>query len=375
MSTSTLHRGMLHVRRRVMGRAQREAGSVAPAAERAAPAPPAAAAQSSPPSAVSPSTARSPAAPGAPNERDAPEPEGETEQGQGVWAGLRFWLALVAPTTIVTALLYYYGYVTTTARFAYFGLDLAVLRMSQQELALRSIGALFAPMAALLFAGILGTWIHAWVSAALARPGDRHRTRTWVRLAVAIGAVLLVHGVVGIVVPGLEANEPIAATPLSLAVGTLVLAYGRGVLGRIRGEADGRPGLPGTQRALGSPSAADRGSWVLVWGLVVLSLFWVANSFAAAYGTGQAIADADALDQRAAVVVDTQERLYLTLPGVAETRLPSEAGQRFRYRYRGLRLLSGSSGRLFLVSQGWRDPSSGVVVIADDTSVRLEFSR
>src|SRR4051794_26460224 len=50
---------------------------------------------------------------------------------------------VVAPTTVLTALLYYYGYVATYARFAYFGVDLATLRLPTQELVLRSVAVLY----------------------------------------------------------------------------------------------------------------------------------------------------------------------------------------------------------------------------------------
>ena len=55
------------------------------------------------------------------------------------------------------------------------------------------------------------------------------------------------------------------------------------------------------------------------------------------------------LDRLPPVVLDTRERLFLPAGSVEETALPQEDESRFRYRYRGLRLLIQGDGRLFLV--------------------------
>ena len=111
-----------------------------------------------------------------------------------------------------------------------------------------------------------------------------------------------------------------------------------------------------------------------MWGLVVLSLFWLTNSFAGANGRGQAVIDAADLQSRPAVVLDTPERLYLDQPGVVERALPQADEQqlRYRYRYRGLRLLIAAGGRLFLVPDQWQDVS-GVLVLPDDDQIRVRY--
>ncbi|MGH3941797.1 MAG: hypothetical protein ACRDTG_24850 [Pseudonocardiaceae bacterium] len=277
---------------------------------------------------------------------------------------LRAIAGVVAPTTLIAALLYYYGYVTTYTHFAYFGVDLSTLRMSTQDLALRSVAALYVPIAALLAAGLAAYWLHNAASAALARGRRNKVLRRGGWLTIAAGAVLLIRAVVGIVYPSIARNEFPGITPLSLGLGALLVAYGHHLVVRTSADQSSSP----QRRTL------ERISWALVSGIAVLSLFWLTNSFAGAYGRGQADADSRELTRRPNVTLDTKERLYLRYPGVDETQLPPEDGQEFRYRYRGLRLLIESDARLFLIPERWREGGE-VLVLPHDNEVRVQFGR
>lgn len=274
---------------------------------------------------------------------------------------LRAAAGIIAPTTIITALSSYYGYVTTLARFRYFGIDLATLRLSTQDLVLRSVGALFAPLAALLVAGVAASWVHDGVRRALATGSHARLLRRLGAVMAVAGGLLFLRGAIGVVVADVAAREPLGTTPLAIGAGSVLTAYGRHVVRRAGG------------REPHEQSALERGTRILVAGLLVLSLFWLTNSFAAAYGRGQAAADGAQLASRPRVVLDTQERLYLAHPGIAETALPRDEAQRFRYRYQGLRLLVAAGGRLLLVPDGWQR-GDGVLVIPDDDAVRAQFS-
>lgn len=277
---------------------------------------------------------------------------------------LRAIAGVVAPTTLIAALLYYYGYVTTNARFAYFGVDLSTLRLSTQDLAMRSVAALYVPVAVLLAASLAGYWLYSTASAALARGQHTKLLRRSGWLAIAAGATLLVRAVVGIVAPSIAENEFPGVTPLSLGLGALLVAYGRHL---VVGTAADQNRSPQRRRL-------ERVAWALVSGIAVLSLFWLTNSFAGAYGRGQADADSRQLATRPSVILDTKERLYLRYAGVEETQLPAEQGQEFRYRYRGLRLLIESDARLFLIPERWREGGQ-VLVLPHDNGVRVQFGR
>jgi hypothetical protein len=58
---------------------------------------------------------------------------------------------------------------------------------------------------------------------------------------------------------------------------------------------------------------------------------------------------------RPEVILDTGQRLIDLPPFVRETPLPTQEGDQFRSRYRGLRLLIQAGGRLFLVPERWTD--------------------
>jgi len=114
--------------------------------------------------------------------------------------------------------------------------------------------------------------------------------------------------------------------------------------------------------------------WILTWGIVVLGLFWLANSMAAAYGTGQAQVTSGKIETLPAVIVDTKERLYTTTNGVSETALPQDADQAFRYRYRGFHVLASSDKRLLLIPIDWAHTTpKSVLLLPIDDAVRLHY--
>lgn len=271
------------------------------------------------------------------------------------------WLAeVLTPTGVVVGLLYYFGYVTTDAWFRYFGLDLSQVGLPQQAIVLQSLAALYVPTFALLVLG-LGLYLARRAAVALL---DRGWRPTLMRragvAAVLLGAALLVRALIGVFVPEVARTEPIATSPLSLCGGVLLIAGGVSVVRRTR-TADDVPRRPVW-------------STLMVGALVVLGLFWATNSVAGAYGRGRAASFAGTLADRPAVVVDTSERLFLVQGDVEESALPTEADAAYRYRYRNLRLLAASEGRLYLVPATWRRGAGTVVVLPDD-GVRLQFLR
>ena len=72
------------------------------------------------------------------------------------------------------------------------------------------------------------------------------------------------------------------------------------------------------------------------------------------------------------VILDTQDRLFLTDGIVKETALPAQEDARFKFRYRGLRLLIHGDGKLFLVPEKW-SPSDSTLLVPLDDSVRVQF--
>lgn len=288
------------------------------------------------------------------------------DDGDGAWTGRVQALATVAaPASLVAALLFYFGYVATSARYAYFGIDLTALDLSFADLTLLGTEVVYIPFATLVLLLITIMLAHRGVRIALGHRSRRRVLRVVGAVVIVLGAALFVRGVLGVLSPGGVAGYLVPGlTPLAFGLGLPLAGYGAWLF-----RAAGSSGGSRVRRR------ADALRWGLITGLVtmaVLGLFWSANTFAGGYGRGRAETMADELHRRPAVVLDTQERLYLTISGVRETVLPSVQGQRFRYRYRGLHLLTEAGGRLFLVPGVWSGRVASVVVPYDET-IRVQF--
>jgi hypothetical protein len=281
---------------------------------------------------------------------------------------------VLGPTSVLTALALYFGYVTLLAQLRYFGLDIDTLDLSTRAIVLRSVSVLFVPMLVALGLALGFVLAHRSIRRHAA---DTPRWRTLLSVAAVAGALLASRGIIGIVVPEVAANEPIATTPVCLGLGVALMSY-----------------AAATRRATRA-AQVSRLATGLVIGILILCAFWAANSFAAAYGTGQAIRLANHLDKRPEVVLDVGERLELgeveTTPAVrplvevtslcpatddpSTPRCDGPGDQLdLRYRYRGLRLLFQSEDRMFLVPRRWFDGATVLVVPLDD-SVRVQFLR
>ena len=284
-------------------------------------------------------------------------------------ARVRLVTSIVAPTTVLTALLFYYGYVATAAQYRYFGVTLGSLNFSYQDFLMASVAAVYVPLGVLLVLAVLLLWGHAAMAPRLAAAAGPHRRLIALTLLL-LGLLLFGRGVLGVVLPDVARSEPIALTPTCLGLGIGCVAYGRRVLVG-PGQGTQGPGVPGSSR----PPWTETTSSAVVIGFVVVALFWAANSFAAAYGTGRGEVIAQRLDQRPAVVLDTTDRLHLAYTGVEEQQLPTSGDEGYRFRYRGLRLLVESGGRLFLLPESWTPSTGAAVVVPVGDEARVQFYR
>jgi hypothetical protein len=272
--------------------------------------------------------------------------------------------SVVAPATLLSALLYYFGWVVTNAQASVFGLDESALGYSTRDYLLRSTGALFIPLGGILLLGVMWVWGHTVLSWWLERP---ERYRTVARLATAIrivGAGTFAIGLVGVVRPSsMNAILP----PLGFSLGIAMSAYAAFLRRRLRTVQRGRAAFPGraSLRAL---------NLTMVGLLMALSLFWVIGDYAETVGHERALRAAARLASRPSVIVYSAKRLHIDGPGVRETEL-REPDSAERFRYSGLRLLFRANGKYFLVPEGW-SPSNGVtIVLPDIEAFRLEFVR
>src|ERR1700729_1167863 len=60
---------------------------------------------------------------------------------------------IVAPVTVLGALLFYFGYVSSRSQYAYFGVDVDTIGLSTQDYVIRSPQPLLVPLLVLTLAG------------------------------------------------------------------------------------------------------------------------------------------------------------------------------------------------------------------------------
>lgn len=254
----------------------------------------------------------------------------------------------VAPATFLTAVLFYYGYVSSRAQYRYFGLDVDTIGLSTRDYVMRSPQPLLVP---LLLVPAIGAGLLI-VARVLQRrvPLTMLRSATWVATIVLGVGLLMLFGYAWF---GEWPYYPMV-TPLVLAAGLLALVWC-------------------WRRAGGRPNAV-----VLALVAVAVCVFWATATLAQWTGLGAAQRTARNLDQLPAVVMDTKERLYLGTTsdsGVTETDVgglaAADEDQTFKFRYRGLRLLIQSGDRMFLVPEHWTPSNSTLLV--QTGSVRLRF--
>jgi hypothetical protein len=281
--------------------------------------------------------------------------------------------SVVAPLSVLTAVLFYFGYASSRAQFEYFGVDVDTIGLSTQDYVMRSPQALLTPLLVLVLIGVavaighdvFRRRVHAAAVASTepdesvadrgrARSADLDRSFRLVELAgwclLAVGALLLLGYAL------LQDWTPYPlVTPLVMGLGAGLALFSARIRGLIRPEAGPRIGV------------------VLALSLVLVTdVFWATATVAQWSGRGSAQQLALHLDGLPTVIVDTRERLNAVSPTIKETALPASEAQTFHYRYRGLHLLIQGKDRLFLVPGAW-SPSDFTLMLPMDGSVRLQF--
>lgn len=266
--------------------------------------------------------------------------------------GIDRWVSLatsfVAPVTLISAVLFYFGYVAARAQYDYFGLDVDVIGLSTRAYVMRSPQPLLTPMLVLVLGGVAVVAFDHWVR----RRAVEDWFRPLVTTVLGAGLVLLAVGTVllaGFALVGDWAYYALV-TPVLLGGGAALVAYAL----RLRG---GRlePRI------------------VLLWVGVAACVVWATATTAQWTGRGLAMEQARNLRSLPSVVLDTRERLYVpATAGVEEVVRPDAGEGDYRFRYWRLRLLIQGDDRMFLVPDTWSAGGTTILVRLDD-DVRVQF--
>jgi hypothetical protein len=266
--------------------------------------------------------------------------------------------AIAAPVTVLTALLYYFGWVRTNAIFRYFGADPALLAFGLPEYLTRSAGTAFKPVVILLLVAALLMIAGRAIDAAQRRWPDVTVTfHTHEFTLRPIPTLLLVAGVVAVLIGvaaavGLTAYPP-AWAALTLACGGLAAWHGARHLASPTG-------------LLSSPSLAER---ALLFAMIATALFWATAAYSQQVGDQLAqFIDSDLATQPEVTIHSADDLNLGTVPG-------TEGQGKFPHTYRGLRLLYYANERWFLLTDELTESGRHrLVIVRDDDSIRVDLA-
>jgi PknH-like extracellular domain len=269
---------------------------------------------------------------------------------------------VVAPTTLVTGLCYYFGYTSTRKTLAYLGIDSDAVGFTTNDYVTKSTGVLFvtALVALLTCTAVLGLCTYLRRVAAAGRHIRTLRALAWI--LGALGLAALVRGVVGVIRPALTPDEQLWLTPVALGIGAALLVLAAWLF-RTATPAVERPPVPALERALLAVAVA----------ILVLASFWTTNIFATKVGEVAGINAAGELwTKETTVILDTNDRLFLPNQ-LVRTSLLTEAsspqGETFRYEcFRGYAV----RGDLWvLLPANWRPQFGYAALVTADSSHRI----
>jgi hypothetical protein len=287
---------------------------------------------------------------------------------------------IVAPTTLLGALLFYFGYVSSRAQYAYFGVDVDTIGLSTQDYIMRSPQPLLVPLLVLPLVGTALLVANMAVRKRILRAHEvdnmkgANALRHIARGSTVCGLVVLFAGVTLLFIYSYIGDWPLygLVTPLMLASGAGLVANASHLQRQIQDatrHANGTPDqFPRPDPLVSIPWAAK----VLIYALIAASIFWAAATVAQWSGRGLAQSEAQQLDRLPSVILDAKERLWLRDPDIEETALPASEGQTFHYRYRHLRLLIQGHNEMFLIPDIW-SASDSTLIVPLDSSVRVQF--
>ncbi|WP_370409416.1 hypothetical protein [Streptomyces fradiae] len=342
--------------------------------------------------------------------------------------------AIAAPTSLVTALLYYFGYWHAYWFFAYFRVHSTLLGFSTADYLMRSLDALWVPLTVTATLGVAGFWGYDLARRRLGPllgPVARRRATA----ALATAGFLLTVGGLWSTFQVTFLSRVLTLAPLSLSAGVALLAYARLLARRnaaaapavepeaIREREPVPVPVPGPAPAPEAPEPAPEpeavrvpapapepepqpevrpeprpepdpapvpdplppspprpewavmAEWAVVFTLVMLGIVWAANDYAASVGTVRAQRFVAGLERSPATVVFSEHRLGIGGPGVRETRCAQDKGDKaaYAYRYDGLVLILQSGNQYVLVPTRWTPADGVALVLPRNDSVRLEF--
>jgi hypothetical protein len=272
--------------------------------------------------------------------------EVSTSHVASTWLGVV--TSIVAPTTLITAVCYYFGYVSIHEYLDYFGIDSNAIGFTTSDYIVQSIPPLFPVIIALLLAWVALTWVGVYARrlATAGRRGRLIRAMGWT--AITVGVLGTVRGIAGVAYPNAVLTHFLWLTPAALGLGTVSMLAGFWMLATSKTGTAPRP-----------LAAAEQASLVVAGVVIVLALFWLTDIFATTTGDNRAQTTAAQLwPNETGVVLDTSQRLNTPSNLIVESPLAAATPEGARpqgvtFRYQCFRKLVVRGDRWVLVPARW----------------------
>lgn len=281
--------------------------------------------------------------------------------------GLELISKVVAPTTLLTALLFYFGYVRAYSQFLYFGIDPNILGLTSRDYLLRSVAVVgFDSLRLLLIAILIASWMYFVIEKILI--ALKNNGKIWLCWAIVITILALGIALISGVVKWLDSQNILYGYlyRLSWTIGILLTGYSLHLVLNLF-NTNSKKIISIIPNWLYQTSL-----WSFI-GLFIFGTFWTAADYGALLGDW--MAEQIALGNRhvSCAFVYSKTPLNITQPNVKTQKISDEENA-YQYAYYGLRFLIRANDKYFLIPAGWTRESGNAIILQDETTIRVELA-
>ncbi|MGH3785544.1 MAG: hypothetical protein ACRDRG_03105 [Pseudonocardiaceae bacterium] len=276
--------------------------------------------------------------------------------------------SVVAPTTLLTALLFYFGLMFSIGYFRYFGVNWTVLNLPVQDYLILSASSSIVPLIYVTGAMLLALWLYQLPLETMPAGARRIMLRVLIPSVAIVGLALTGMAMVDVWYPVFPPVLPLESRGLSFSIGVLLLTYAA----RLRRVLTAQRRPARVLRRV--PAGMIVAKWGAVFILVSVGLFWAAVSYAINVGESAAQGLEVDLLCEANVVIHSEKSLSLQAPGVREVT-DQVADAAYRFRYEGLKLVPQSGSHYLFLPATWTHAEGVAILLPRSEALRLEFSQ